>query len=1005
MVMTVRPGRETIIGGVARRVSSPVFVGRRAELDTIAAALGAAEAGRDTFLLIAGEAGVGKTRLLEETIALGRGRGFAVGIGRCVEMGVPGVPFAPIRAAVREVLASTDPEAPDGPEQAARDSLPQPGPMSGERIGVGPDSTQARAFEAYLDVLLRVSERQPVLLMVEDIHWAEPSTLDLLGYLAQGLWNAPIVLGATFRSDELHRRHPLQPFLGEIQRARSTERIDLARFSADEVAQQVSAILGETASPELVGRIFKRSDGNAFYSEELVVAEESGSGLPPQMRDVLLARVSTLSEPARELVRTAAAGGIRVATALVADVAGTKPEDLDLALRETVDRHLIAPVEADGQEYLVFRHALVQEAIYAELLPGERSRLHARYGAALEAMPGWSDMLSSELAYHWFAAHDLPRALQASVEAGRFAASSRAYGDAHHHYERALELWERVPDAADRTGLDRIALLELAATMAAESDPGRAAALMLDAIRSTNANNTTRLGLLKVRYGRYSWLAGDGLTALEACREGVELVSDGAPLAAQARALASLGQILMVTLQGEEGIGISKRAVAAARAAGDVEVECHALDTVGGTSVYLGDLEGGLAYMTAAVELAMRSGFIDEAIRAQSNIIDALAHSGRLAEAADEADAAFAFADANGLGRAVGAIDLAEGGLALYRLGSWERARAMLERGWRHAMSGVPRIMMEERLAMVDAGQGRHDEAGRRLASVRPLLGRVVEAQLLGPLAEAAAEMALSGGDPAAARTEIANVFGRVAPTPGYISRLGPLLALGVRTEADLSEVARAQHDDEALEASRAIAAGYVDTMRGLQEAAAGGLPNFLSQADAWLALCAAEFARLEGLDDASAWDRAATAFEGIPMAYPRAYSVWRSAGAMLATGRDKKAASQALVVARAIAADLGAVPLLGEIDALARRARLDLEAPQDVQPPSASPTDSLGLTHREREILALVADGRSNREIAETLFITEGTAGTHVSNILGKLGVRGRTEAAAVAYRLGLVE
>jgi DNA-binding CsgD family transcriptional regulator/tetratricopeptide (TPR) repeat protein len=1003
--MTVHTGQETIIGRVARRVSSPVFVGRRAELERIAADLDAASNGQDTFLLIAGEAGVGKTRLLDEAIETARGRGFAVGIGRCVEMGVPGVPFAPIRSAVREVLAAADGEAPDGAEQAAPDMLPRPGPMTGERIGVGPDSTQARAFEAYLDILRGVSERRPVLLVVEDIHWAEPSTLDLLGYLAQGLWNAPIVLGATFRSDELHRRHPLQPFLGEIQRARSTERIDLDRFSMDEVAQQVSAILGETASQELVGRVFRRSDGNAFYSEELVVAEESGSGLPPQMRDVLLARVATLSDPARELVRTAAAGGARVATALVADVAGTEPEDLDLALRETVDRNLIAPVEADGQEYLVFRHALVQEAIYAELLPGERSRLHARYGAALEAMPGYSDMLSSELAYHWFAAHDLPRALQASVEAGSYAASSRAYGDAHHHYERALELWERVPDAADRTGVDRIALLELAAKMAAESDPGRAAALMLEAIRSTEANDPTRLGLLKVRYGRYSWLAGDGLTALEACREGVQLVSDGAPLAAQAQALASLGQILMVTLQGDEGIGISKRAVAAARAAGNAEVECHALDTVGGTLVYLGDLEGGLTHMTEAVELAMRIGSIDEAIRAQSNIIDALAHSGRLAEAADEADAAFAFADANGLGRAVGAIDLAEGGLALYRLGSWERARAMLERGWRLAATGVPRIMMEERLAMVDVGQGRHDEAGRRLASVRPLLGRVVEGQLLGPLAEAAAEMALARGDPAAARTEIASVFERVTPVPGYISRLGPLLALGVRTEADLSELARARHDDDSLEASRAIAAGYVDTMRGLTDAAVGGLPNFLSQAEAWLALCAAELGRLEGLDDASAWDRASTAFEAIPMAYPRAYSLWRSAGAILATGRDKKAAAHALADARAIAADLGAVPLLDQIDALARRARVELDAPQDVQPLPASPSDSLGLTQREREILALVADGRSNREIAEALFITEGTAGTHVSNILGKLGVRGRTEAAALAYRLGLVE
>ena len=201
-------------------------------------------------------------------------------------------------------------------------------------------------------------------------------------------------LAASFRSDEIHRRHPLQPFLGEVQRARSTERIDLSRFSEDEVAEQVSAMLGETASPEVVDRIFKRSDGNAFYAEELVVAETSGTGLPPAMRDMLLARVASLSDPARELLRIVAAGGTRVSTAVVARVAGARPQELDTTLREAVDRHLLRPVDEDGAEFLQFRHALVQEAVYAELLPGERSRLHARYGSAFESGHRPGDALS-----------------------------------------------------------------------------------------------------------------------------------------------------------------------------------------------------------------------------------------------------------------------------------------------------------------------------------------------------------------------------------------------------------------------------------------------------------------------------------------------------------------------------------------------------------------------------------------------------------------------------------
>jgi DNA-binding CsgD family transcriptional regulator/tetratricopeptide (TPR) repeat protein len=997
---------ETIIASMARTVSSPVFVGRRPELETIAAALRAAADGRGTFLLIAGEAGVGKSRLIEEAVAAARSDGAVAGIGRCLELGISGVPFAPIRTALHDVLATTDrPRDESANGKAIEALLPAwelvaPG---GDRIGVGPDSSQARAFEACLDVLRRLSGVRPVLLIVEDVHWADPSTLDLLGYLAHGLWQAPIVLAATFRSDELHRRHPLQPFLGEVQRARTTERIDLGRFSHEEVAEQVGAILGEPANADLIERVYKRSDGNAFYAEEIVVAERSGSGLPPAMRDVLLARVATLSDPARDLLRMLAAGGVRVSTAVVARVAGTRPDELDEPLREAVDRHLVVPLEVDGEEVLAFRHALVQEAVYAELLPGERTRLHARYGSALESAQGAREASSPELAYHWFAAHDLPRALGASVEAGRQAAASNAYGDAHGHFERALELWDQVPDAEARTGLDRIGLLVLTAQAAAESDPARAASLMLEAVRSASDEvDRSRFALLKERQGRYAWLAGDGVTAVEACREAAQLVPDDAPLTTQARVLASLGQILMVTLTVGEAKTVCERAVALARAAGDVEVEAHATDSLGVTSVYLGDLETGRALLGRALDLAMGIGSIDEASRALSNLVDILHHSGLLAEAADQTVEAYAFAEQHGLARTSGVIDLTEGAQALYRLGRWDRAEEMLDLELQ-ATSGVPQIMLEERLALLDVGKGRFETADGRLAIARPLTERVVEAQFTCPLAEAAAELALWRGDPRRARIEIAAVLDRLTPFPGHISRLGPLFAMGVRAEADASELARAKRDDRALVESETIARGHLDTIRTFRDAAASSLPNFLSQAEAWLALSEAEFDRLQGQDAPEAWARSAAALGAIPMPYPRAYALWRGAAAMLATSRDRIAAATILGEARAIAFELEARPLLEEIGALVRRARLDVPADHATEPPS--PAEALGLTRREREILALIADGRTNREIAEALFITEGTAGTHVSNILGKLGVRGRTEAAAVAHRLGLVD
>jgi DNA-binding CsgD family transcriptional regulator/tetratricopeptide (TPR) repeat protein len=673
-------------------------------------------------------------------------------------------------------------------------------------------------------------------------------------------------------------------------------------------------------------------------------------------------------------------------------------------LREAVELHLLVPGEADNEEYLAFRHALVQEAVYGELLPGERVRLHARYGEALESAHGLGGAVSPQLAYHWHAAHDLPRALAASVEAARFAASSSAYGDAHHHYEQALELWDRVPDAGERTGLDRIGLLELAASTAADSDPTRAAALMLEAVRSSDGVvDQTRAGLLKERYGRYAWLAGDGFTALEACREAVRLVSDDSPMAARARVLASLGQILMVTLLIGETKGICEQAVEAARAAGTAEIECHALDSLGVTNVYLGNLEVGLEQLRASLDLALEIGSVDEAARAQGNIVDVLSHSGRLAEAGEMAVAAFAFAEEHGLGRGIGVIDLAEGGMAFYRLGRWDRAGEMLLRASRLAVTGLPLIMVEQRVAMLDVGQGRHELAASRLATARPQTVRVVEPQLFAPLAEAAAELALWQGDAPMARAEIAAALERVDTVPAYISRLGPILALGARAEADIGELARARRDPSAVETSRAIARGHLEAMAGLRHAAADGLPNFLSQAYAWYAQCVAEVARLDGDDDPGVWAECARAFAAIPMAYPRAYSLWRGAAASLALTRDKASAGRDLREARAVAEELGARPLLDEIDALALRGGIELG---DAEPsaPESAPADTLGLTHREREILTLIAEGRSNREIAEALFITEGTAGTHVSNILGKLGVRGRTEAAAVAHRLGLV-
>ena len=970
------------------------------------------EARQGTVVLIAGEAGVGKTRLIEEVVGLARARGHIAEVGGCVELGSTGLPYAPVREVLRGLARDLGARRFEALGKAAeqllelagaRPSLDRP-PAFRDRVGVGADSTQARFFDACLDLFANAGSDKPMVLVIEDIHWADPSTIDLMTYVIHRLVDIPLTLIATLRTDELHRRHPLQPFLGEMQRTATTERIDLLRFTEEEVAQQVDAILGKPAEPTAVALLHARSNGNPLYAEELLAADNIGQPMPAALRDIVLARVAVLSEQTQELMRIIAAGGIRVPTGVVAIAARSDLVSIEQGVREAVDHHVVVPTELSGIEYLGFRHALVQEAIYGGLLPGERSRLHARFAEALESAGDTQGPATAELAYHWTAAHDLPRAVTASIAAAEWAEGVHAFADAQRQYEHALELWDQVPDAVERAGLTRIELLERAARVAEVSAPPRAAALMLEAIRSTDGPiDATQAALLRERYGRYAWMAGDGVTALAACREAVAIVPSDQPSAALARVLASLGQILMITMELAEAEPVCQQAVEAARTVRAPEIECHALASLAQTNVYLGRLDLGLAQQRELLAIALRIGSVDDGARVHANLVDALSHSGLLREACEQAVVADTFAMEHGL-----AVDstfaLAEGGLAAYRLGAWDQAEEMLQRARRQGIPGVPRIMVEERLAMLDVGRGRDETALARIASARPLTDTVVEAQLITPLAEAAAELALWRSSPLEARAEVSAALGRLPSIPAYISRLGPLFALGVRAEADISELARAQNDVAAVEASRLAAEGHILAMAGLHGSAVDGLPNFVSQAEAWYEQCVAEAARLDGQSDPVAWERCSDAFAAIPMAYPRAYALWRLAGAVLAADRRKSLAASVLREAHDIALKLGAGPLDREISALARRAGIDLSV-DDHRALDPAPSDATGLTRREREILTLVASGRSNRQIAEQLFITEGTAGTHVSNILGKLGVRRRTEAAAIAHRLGLVE
>jgi DNA-binding CsgD family transcriptional regulator len=1000
------------------RVSSPRFIGRTDELDAIARAIERAATRDGPLLIVAGEAGVGKTRLIDEATETARRSGVAAVVGRCVELSGSSAPFTPLAHLLRELRSELGTgsiaEGTAWERLRALDDLADPAP-SRDPVGMTEDSRQVRFFEAWLDLLEAVGTARPLLVVIEDIHWADRSTLDWLAYVARGRTRPPYTLLVTLRSDELHRRHPIQSVLAELRRLPNAERLEIGRFDRAEVAEQIAAISGATPDEELVDRVYSRSDGNAFFSEELIAVGDD-LALPDDLRDVVLARLSQLGQGTKEMLRVASVAGDRFAGSRLARVMGVDIETVEPGLRDAVDRQVVRPIEGGGRDDFTFRHALTREAVYGDLLPGERARLHAKFALALEDEPGGTAGRSAELAYHWLAAYDLPRALDASLAAAREADAVHGYAESLQHYDRAIELWDRVPDAAARSGMDRTGLLESAADSAARTDTDRAMALVTAAIAAAPDDaGPLRIALLKERYGRYAWLAGDGVTALEACGEAARLVDDQAPTRERARVLASHAQILMVTVQMEAAGPVAAEAFAIARAIGASDIETHALTTLGVCTVYVGRLELGLEQIRAARAIAEGIDSVDDIDRADSNLVDVLANSGMFREAADVAIAAAAFATRHGVGRILGTWQLAEGALALYRLGEWSEARELLDRSAALSPTGALRIATEERAALLDVGQGRFDDAEARIAATRPMIERAVEAQLITPLTEAIVELALWQNRPEIARDAIAETLTRLpVAEPGYISRIGPVLGLATRTEADIAIVARARGDEPLVRDSQVAAGSRVAAMRVLAEAARAERKHFAGQADAWLAICEAEVRRLEGASDPSAWQAAGAAFEAIPMAYPRAYALWRSAEASLAAGWKRDDAKRPLQEARGLADRLAAVPLLHEIDALASRARMDLaEGAEPGLTPGAEPGvtpgptrgSSMGLTKRELEVLRLIAAGRSNRQIAEHLFITEGTAGTHVSNILGKLGVRGRTEAAAIAYRLELVD
>jgi DNA-binding CsgD family transcriptional regulator len=997
---------------VPMRVSSPEFVGRGAELECLRAALGRAERGTAAVVFVAGESGVGKTRLLRELERHAGERGARVLRGDCAAFGAGELAYAPIAAALRGLARDLEPAAFDALIGPARGGLARllPDLSAAEPVGTGAEGmtatgeavAQARLFGLLRGLLDRLAAEAPVVFAVEDIHWADRSTLEFVSSLLRGMRNERLLLVCTYRTDELHRRHPLRPFLAEEERRPIVERVELEAFSVAELAAQLTGILGSAAEPEVVARLHARCEGNPFFAEELLAATAGAAGpLPASLRDVLSLRLERLPDDARAVLRVAAAAGRRSGHRLVATVAALPEAALLDALRAAVAQHVLVQ-DADGY---AFRHALLQEAAYADLLPGERTALHLALAEALRDDPSLAEggAAAAELAHHWAAAHRMPEALGAYVRAGLEAEQLLAFAEAVRHFEQALEIWDLVEDAEARSVLGFVEVVEHAAQDAnLAGEHHRAVTLGRTTVElADRTGDVSARALARERLGRYLWFAGDSDGALAAYRDAVRILPPEPPTAELARVLAAQAQILILRAPSAEPRECAERAIEIARAVGALAIEGHALNSLGWAKFATGDWAGAEQSLREAMGIAGELHEFDDAGRAYTNLSECLDQQGRLDEGAALALEGARFAEQVGV-RSYAQFLQGEASWRLARLGRLDEAHATVERGLAAAPKGMSAVVLHEGAAHVALRRGRLDDAVEHFHRARELLSGTTDSRWVGNAVSGQAEVALWRSDPEGAWQLASGALNALAGRE-YVHSTARLFAVAVRAAADCALRATSLGDEPRAEQARRDAETVLERFRTLlaPERWHDGVPG--PEPVAFEAQCIAELSRADGRPDPGAWDAAAQRFAAVGLPFELAYARWRQAEALIAGAGNRGAAAHPLGEAADLAAGLPAPLLAAEIESLGRRARVPVGAPSGDTRDDAG-VERWGLTEREHAVLALLADGRTNRQIGQTLFISEKTASVHVSRILGKLGVRSRVEAATTAHRLGLV-
>ncbi len=960
--------RSDMMERMADERALPPLVGRVFELQTLLQAAGVVDGQGSGPVIVGGDAGIGKTRLLREAGILAKASGQWVMVGHCLDLGDSALPLQPFV----EAFASL----PESQRTILAQELPALQPLLWRDVAELAD--RAELFAAVAAGLDLLAADRPVLLIVEDAHWADPSTRRLLRFVLGYVFTHDVHIVVSYRADDLHRRHPLREALAEWVRLSDVRRIELEPLGDVDLADLVNGRAGRQLDVKALRAIVGRAAGNAFFAEELLDAglADMGARLPDTLADLLLVRLDQLDATARSVVKVIACAAGPVGHRTLETVADLSADEVADGVRAALDHRVLA---LRGERY-TFRHALLAEAVHDDLLPAERRRLHAAY---LEAIgDGRLEPRAAALvAHHALGAGDLTQAFRSSVDAGHEAVRLAGHEEAARHFEQALALVDHAPDDAD---LVTLVIAAADATMAS-GHPVRATALLRDQLVAGHDLAVDDRVRLLVAVSETAYLGNDDAFADEVSTQAVELVGpDERPLRAQALAKRSL--VLLSIGRDEEAVTVGEQALAIAERLDMPDVTADVNTTLMRAAARTGtaDLDKARRRYLELIERSRAAGDVVGELRGHHNLGFVLMSAGLLTDAEDSFTAAMNTAARNGRAWAPYGFDgRVFAAFAAVLRGAWSNAEVLLHHG-----PEAPRLasaMLDATQSLIRAARGdltALDDAARMQAFWERDMAQLSHST--------ASQIELYGiaGDHVAAE----DVHDRSAIVLDEHWK-SPLSMMRIRHTALLLDAwTRCVESMDRGETARVVArAGEVEAAL---DDVIGHWGNVGPEARAWRLRAAAELLRLRAAaaidapsreDAVAAWRADVEAFTGLAQPYELARSRARLAAAL---GAGPEAAAL-LAQAQQTAERLGAQPLIDEIGS---------------QNQTRATTPASGLTSRELEVLAQVALGRSNGEIAKTLFISTKTVSVHVSNILAKLQASSRTEAAAIAHRDGLL-